>query len=91
MSLCIVTYTIAEDIELAVLYQFLAISHWLLAVSLDAGSSILLVEDEENAATGAEAVESQKSQVESMKFIENGQLFIIRDGIRYNAQGQVVK
>ena len=45
----------------------------------------------ENTATGIDETNSQKSKVESRKMIENGQLFIIRDGKTYNALGQVVK
>ena len=40
-------------------------------------------------ATGIESV--QNSAISSQKLIENGVLYIIRDGVRYNAQGQVVK
>lgn len=44
----------------------------------------------EQITTGVEGIGSEKI-VESMKLLENGQLIIIRDGIRYNAQGQIVK
>jgi len=44
-----------------------------------------------NTATGIDEINSQKSKVESRKMIENGQLFIIRDGKTYNALGQMVK
>lgn len=40
-------------------------------------------------ATGVESV--QRSAISSQKVIENGQLFIIKNGVKYNAQGQVVK
>ena len=44
--------------------------------------------NEEQQATGMEnAAEALKSE----KRIENGQLIIIKNGVRYNAQGQVVK
>ena len=43
-----------------------------------------------NTATDIEIVGNQK-KVESQKLIENGQLFIIRDGIRYNVMGARVK
>ena len=43
-----------------------------------------------NTATDIEIVGSQK-KVESQKLIENGQLIIIRDGIRYNVMGARVK
>ena len=39
----------------------------------------------ENAATDVE--NSQLPMINSQKFIENGQLIIIRDGVKYNAQG----
>jgi len=39
--------------------------------------------------TGVENVQSDK--VQSTKVIENGQLFILKNGVKYNAQGQVVK
>ena len=41
----------------------------------------------EQTATG---IESQKSKVESRKLLRNGQLFIERNGVRYNAQGGLV-
>ncbi len=37
------------------------------------------------------AVENVCTDISAAKFIENGQLYIIRGGVRYNAQGQVVK
>jgi len=40
-------------------------------------------------ATGVESI--QPSAVSSQKMIENGQLVIIRNDVKYNAQGQVVK
>ena len=40
--------------------------------------------------TGVEAVSDQPSVV-SQKLIENGQLVIIRDGVKYNVQGQIIK
>lgn len=33
----------------------------------------------------------QSSVISSQKIIENGQLFILKNGVKYNAQGQVVK
>ena len=39
--------------------------------------------------TGVENVQSDK--VQSTKVIENGQLFILKNGVKYNAQGQMVK
>ena len=44
-----------------------------------------------NTATGIDETNSQKSKVESRKIIEDGQLFILRDGKTYNALGQMVK
>ncbi len=44
---------------------------------------------EEQTATGMESV--QPSAISSQKVIENGQLFIIKNGVKYNAQGQVIK
>ena len=41
--------------------------------------------------TGIDAAENQESSVESRKMIRNGQLFIIRDGKTYNAQGIEVR
>ena len=40
-------------------------------------------------ATGVESI--QPSAVSSQKVIENGVLYIIKNGAKYNAQGQVVK
>jgi len=62
-----------------------------LAVSTASGAPIRFVfneEDEENAATAVENVEMTN---EVVKFIENGQLYILRAGKVYNAQGQLVK
>ena len=42
-----------------------------------------------NQATGVDNVQGDK--VQSTKVIENGVLYIIRDGKKYNAQGQVIK
>ena len=42
-----------------------------------------------DAATGVDQVPSD--QVQSTKVIENGVLYIIKNGVKYNAQGQVVK
>lgn len=47
--------------------------------------------ERENTATGVGEVESQKSNGESLKVIENGQLIIIRNGEKFNAQGMIVK
>ncbi len=45
--------------------------------------------NEENTATAVESV--QQSAISCQKVIENGQLYILRNGVRYNAQGQIVK
>jgi hypothetical protein len=37
------------------------------------------------------AVENVQGEVQSTKVIENGQLYIIKNGVKYNAQGKVVK
>ena len=44
--------------------------------------------NEEQNVTG---IDNTKANVKSIKLIENGQLFIIRNGVRYNAAGQIVK
>ena len=46
--------------------------------------------NEENAATGIDPVTGNPSPV-TQKLIQNGQLIILRDGVRYNAQGQIIK
>ena len=43
----------------------------------------------ENAATGVDNIVAPAGQ--AVKAIENGQLIIIRDGIKYNVQGQVIR
>ena len=45
--------------------------------------------ERENVATEVESVPS--SAINSQKIIENGQLFILKNGVKYNAQGQIVK
>ena len=57
--------------------------------SLAPSHRMRFVFNEENQATGVDHVSSD--QVPSTKVIENGQLVIIKNGVRYNAQGQVVK
>ncbi len=37
------------------------------------------------------AVENVQGEVQSTKVLENGQLYIIKNGVKYNAQGKVVK
>ena len=43
----------------------------------------------EQTVTGIE--NAQNSDIRSQKVVEDGQLFIINNGVRYNAQGQIVK
>ena len=43
----------------------------------------------QNTTTDVENV--QTSTVKSQKIMENGQLFILKNGVKYNAQGQIVK
>ena len=40
---------------------------------------------------GATGIEHTNAAVENLKRIENGQLIIIKNGVRYNAQGKVVR
>ena len=47
---------------------------------------ITMSTESENAATGTEDVIAPEGQ--TIKLIENGQLIIIRDGVKYNVQGQ---
>ena len=42
-----------------------------------------------NTATGVESIQS--SAISSQKLIENGVLYIIKNGVRYNVQGQIFK
>lgn len=44
-----------------------------------------------NAPTDIEIIGSQKAKANGQKLIENGQLIIVRDGIRYNVMGARVK
>ena len=61
---------------------------YLINGSAGAPKRMRFVFNEEQQATGMEnAAEALKSE----KRIENGQLIIIKNGVRYNAQGQVVK
>ena len=45
----------------------------------------------EQVATDVEAISSQQSAISSQKVLRDGQLIIIRNGVEYNAQGQIVK
>ena len=44
----------------------------------------------ENAATGSEDIMMPISNSKTMKIIENGQVIIIRDGVKYNMQGMKI-
>ena len=66
-------------------------AYLIISAGSGAPSRLRFVFSEENAATGMEAISNQQSAISSQKQIENGQLIIIRDGIRYNAQGMIVK
>ncbi len=46
--------------------------------------------NQEQTATGLGEI-SQEPRAKNQKLIENGQLVIIKNGVRYNAQGQIVK
>lgn len=46
---------------------------------------------EQNVATDVEMVNREESIVNNRKFVRNGQLFIVHNGILYNGQGQRVK
>ncbi len=50
--------------------------------------SIIRIVDEENNATYIEAIDSSD---EAVKFIENGQFFILKNGITYDLLGRIVK
>lgn len=52
---------------------------------------IIFADQQEDTATGVDKVESGKLKVESRKFIENGQLYIIRDGEKYTVLGQKIQ
>lgn len=58
-----------------------------LALAESAAPAHFLFENEEQTATSIEAIEAEQA----VKFIENGQLIIIKNGVRYNALGQIVK
>ena len=44
-----------------------------------------------NDATGVAEVRGQMSDVRAEKFIENGVLYILRDGVVYDALGRIIK
>lgn len=52
---------------------------------VNAGGSVELI------TAGDTAVDNLTFNQQTTKFIENGQLVILKDGVRYNAQGQVIK
>ena len=55
----------------------------------NAPKKMRFVFNQEQTATGVESIQS--SAISGQKLIENGQLIIIKNGVRYNAQGQIVK
>ena len=54
----------------------------------NAPKKMRFVFEQENTTTG---VENVQGNAQSTKVLENGVLYIIKNGVRYNAQGQVVK
>lgn len=52
---------------------------------VNAGGSVKLI------TAGSTAVDNVTVNQQATKFIENGQLFIVKNGVRYNALGQVTK
>ena len=64
---------------------------WFVVHNIDGGAHVIqrarIVEQEEEVT----AVELVNSKNNSRKVIENGQLFIIRDGVRYNVMGIVIE
>lgn len=52
---------------------------------VNAGGSVKLI------TAGSTAVDNVTVNQQTTKFIENGQLFIVKDGVRYNVIGQVTK
>jgi hypothetical protein len=52
---------------------------------VNAGGSVKLI------TAGDTAVDNLTVDQPACKFIENGQLIIIKNGVQYNAQGQVIK
>jgi hypothetical protein len=52
---------------------------------VNAGGSVKLI------TAGNTAVDNVTIDQQATKFIENGQLVILKDGVRYNALGQVIK
>ena len=52
---------------------------------VNAGGSVKLI------TAGDTAVDNLTVDQQTTKFIQNGQLVILKDGVRYNAQGQVIK
>jgi hypothetical protein len=51
----------------------------------------LSAEFEKVIATSIEHTHSQSPMTDCQKIIHNGQLIILRDGVEYNAQGQIIK
>ena len=54
------------------------------------GMSARIVEREETA-TGINEISSQHSVISSQKVLENEQVIIIRNGVKYNMQGQKIQ
>ena len=44
-----------------------------------------------NAKAGATAISNTAAEAKAVKFFENGQLIIMMNNVKYNAQGQIVK
>lgn len=61
---------------------------YLHAESLGTAAGRIRIVEEENNATGIEAAEAKD---EAVKFFENGQLFIMRNGVVYDVTGRVVR
>ena len=71
-----------------------AANHWMIQFNKEAGAAfnvtdIVLVGDfaEEQPGEQGEGIDNAKSRVKAAKTIENGQLVIIKNGVKYNALG----
>jgi hypothetical protein len=60
------------------------------SVSGNAPKKLRFVFRNENTATGVENA-NLKSEIKNQKFIKDGRLIIIRNGVEYNAAGQIIK
>ena len=56
--------------------------------SITLAPSVIRIVDEENNATNIDAIDATE---EAVKFIENGKLYILRDGVVYDALGRMVR